>query len=212
MFKIDKKTHLIILFTFAMVFVVVYLYYTIQDLRKTQVELKRVQDELATVKSLTSAVSNMKADVDELKNVKHIKANIDINKMNVAAATPVEKVSVAVADAPPAAVGGAPLEVHEVHEADDDTSSVDTEEIRDMLDGGMDDGDADIEIPAPVDAPAPALEEEEAPVEEKPTLTPEQLKNLKVDELKDLCRDYNLSTKGNKNELLVRIFDHLGMN
>lgn len=213
MFKLDKKTHLIILFTFAMVFVVVYLYYTIQDLRKAQVELKRLQDELAVVKNLSNTVSCMKTDVDELKTVKHIKANI-------AAPT--------TATAPVATT----VSVEPIPTQEDVASSVDTEEIRDILDGGMDDEEivsqegevhevddvaSEVEEEVQQDTPVEEVHEDEnievnTDVPVKDQITPEELKNMKVDELKELCREYNLSTKGNKNDLLVRIFEHLGMN
>jgi hypothetical protein len=46
MFKLDKNTHMMVLFTFSLIFIVVYLYYTITDVRKMQKEVKRLSDEL----------------------------------------------------------------------------------------------------------------------------------------------------------------------
>lgn len=50
MFKIDKSTHLLILFTFAIIFVVVYLYYTIMDVRKMQKEIKTLSEDVLALK------------------------------------------------------------------------------------------------------------------------------------------------------------------
>jgi hypothetical protein len=49
MFKAGKSTHLTILATFALVFIVVYLYYTITDLRKLQIEVSKLSKTVQTL-------------------------------------------------------------------------------------------------------------------------------------------------------------------
>ena len=49
MFKLDKNTHMMILFTFALVFVVIYLYYTITDVRKMQRDIARLSSEVSVL-------------------------------------------------------------------------------------------------------------------------------------------------------------------
>lgn len=207
MFKMDKKTHLTILFTFAVLFIVIYLYYTIRDVRKAQVDIKKLQDELSVVKVLATTVGSLQTDIEDIKNTKHIRTNIDVCTL-----------------APPSQVIEAkePVSLQETNDHDD-VSSVDTEEIRDILDGedNEEDGDTEDNESSEDNENSESNEETEqdkegdvTEVAEKniPTTTPESLKNMKVDELKDLCRSYNIPSKGNKNDLLVRIFEHLGMN
>lgn len=205
MFKLDKKTHLTILFTFAVVFIVIYLYYTIRDVRKVQVDVKKLQDELAVVKTLSTTVGAMKAEIEEMKNTKHVRANIDIANL------PAPSTVVSVQEAVQETVQEESVEA-DVQE-EDDVSSVNTDEIRDILDGE----DEEEEPHKEDEDDTEVSDEQEGAVEEVDgtpgqTKSPEELKNMKVDELKELCRSYNLSTKGNKNDLLVRVFEHLGMN
>lgn len=51
MFKAGKSTHLTILATFAIVFIVIYLYYTITDLRKVQIDVAKLTKEVQALKS-----------------------------------------------------------------------------------------------------------------------------------------------------------------
>lgn len=215
MLKLDKKTHLTILFTFAVVFIVVYLYYTIRDVRKIQVEVKKLQDELSVVKTLTTTVGSLKTELEDLKNTKHIRTNIDIASLPLVETAMVQETT-------PASLPMA---------REDEVSSVDTEEIRDILDNEEAEEAEEVQettsssenLPI-VDHPHMVEEDTEEETKDQgvegtiedvlegTTITPEILKNMKVEELKELCRTYNLATKGNKNDLLVRIFEHLGMN
>lgn len=46
MFKFNKSTHITIISTFAIVFIVIYLYYTITDLRKLQIEVSKLSKQV----------------------------------------------------------------------------------------------------------------------------------------------------------------------
>lgn len=69
MFKIDKSTHLLILFTFAIIFVVVYLYYTIIDVRKIQKELKTLSEDVLALKKLQAQENQATLHEEEQKRV-----------------------------------------------------------------------------------------------------------------------------------------------
>lgn len=168
-----KSTHIAILLFFAITFTVFYLYFTIRDVRKLQVEVKKLQNELGVVKALSATVGQIQSEMQQL--------------------------SVPIIEVAPSA------DQAEVE------SSVDTAEIRNILDA---DADADDVEAANTEAEVkeePEAEDEAAEEEPAPTLNPTTLKQLKLDELKELCKERGLSSKGNKNELLARIFESLGL-
>lgn len=202
MFKIDKSTHMLILFTFALVFVVVYLYYTITDLRKMQKEVKRLTDELAALKAGTGA--NAKVQV----------------LSPAAAAVPAPQPS------PPVGAQQAKVVVKQLapEPVADDASSVASDEIREAL-KGSDDED---EKPAVAPVPSGAKEEEgdgeeqedaeiniedliaapaakDATGEAATEITLDILGKMKYEDLREYCRKHGLSQKGNKDVLMSRI-------
>lgn len=61
MFKLDKSTHMMILFTFALVFVVIYLYYTITDVRKMQRDIVRLSGEVSALTQAAASASQSAA-------------------------------------------------------------------------------------------------------------------------------------------------------
>lgn len=71
--KINSTTHMTILFTFALVFVVIYLYYTITDVRKMSAELKKVTQDIQTLTATVSKLNNEVAEVQKL--------SVDVNKV-----------------------------------------------------------------------------------------------------------------------------------
>ena len=57
MIKFNKSTHLTIIATFAIVFIVIYLYFTITDLRKLQGEVARLRQKIATLEENADSAS-----------------------------------------------------------------------------------------------------------------------------------------------------------
>jgi len=51
MFKLSKSTHLTVIATFAIVFIVIYLYYTITDLRKLQIEVSKLSKQVQSLQA-----------------------------------------------------------------------------------------------------------------------------------------------------------------
>jgi hypothetical protein len=64
--KLSGSTHMTILFSFALVFVVIYLYYTINDVKRMHEDIKKVQTE---VQSLTTTVNKLNTDVVEVQKM-----------------------------------------------------------------------------------------------------------------------------------------------
>jgi hypothetical protein len=71
--KLNASTHLTIIFTFALIFVVIYLYYTIIDVRKVSSDLNKITKEL---QSLSTSVSKLNNDIAEVQ-----KTNQDVNRI-----------------------------------------------------------------------------------------------------------------------------------
>ena len=124
--KINGSTHMTILISFAIVFVGLYLYYTISDVRKMAVDFKRLSVEVST---LTTNVTTLVKDVSTLQQ-----SGVDVAKMfnmnemltkELNGLLKVEVVQQAVVD------------------DDDDVESVDTSDIKKMLNDDDDDDDDD---------------------------------------------------------------------
>jgi len=151
--KINSSTHMTILVTFALVFVVIYLYYTITDVRKMSVELKKASQDIQT---LSTSVAKLSNDVVEIQ-----KMGLDVNKMfnmndmltqelnglisqQLTQSQPVCKESVCVTQVEQTAI-----------EADDDDESVDTADIKKILNDDEPEPDAEPEPEVPVQEPEP---------------------------------------------------------
>lgn len=214
MFKIDKTTHLAILITFALVFIIIYLYYTINDVRKLQVEVKKLQEDVGGIQKLLTSVGNLKNE-------------------QVCAVAPSQKVQKAQQPIPQPVnidIKEIPVTVAQAKDSEvfDDASSVNTDEIRDILDveekehqvhpvgptqvpQGMQDaqdvldmqGTKDIENTQDMQDMQETTHEQD--LEEWPT--PEVVATMKYDELRDFCKKHGLSTKGTRDVLIARIND-----
>lgn len=230
MFKIDKNTHLMILFTFALIFLVVYLYYTIVDVRKIQREVKSLADEVATIKgrvsncqkpSGTSCPSGATAKPSvHPQTQSHTQPGISSQAQGqgkaptvvaevVTVSIPSPVPDVQVVEKPAPKTGGS-----FVIEDDDDDDSVQTEEIRDALDCTDDEEipvkqQEHVEPPAPLEATTSSSLESilDSAVETGAGETdiPGDLSKLKYEDLRELCKKVNINSKGSKEVLLKRL-------
>jgi len=179
MLKLNKGIHFNILTVFAIVFVCVYLYYTISDLKKIAVEVKKHSTDIANI---VNNLAILNKDFGELKKKAAAcpvagacaaKPQINI----AAAAQPV----VQVAEAAP----GAPI-------PEDDTSSVDTNDVKNLLSDIPDGDDDTAHEDAPADAPKAAV----------------NWTDMTIEQLKKECKSAGLSTKGTKDVLVGRLSEH----
>ena len=185
MLKIDKTTHLAILFTFALSFVVIYLYYAISDVRKVQLEVKQVQEDVASLQKLVTSLNKVKPETVNVPPPVHV----DIKTVAEQPSAPAPVCTTATSGDNGSCPAAAPI-------ADD--VSVTTDEVRTILDVESDE-EADI-VPS---TPPPEPPKAEAPKETKDVAA--TLASMSYDELREVCKKNNLSTKGTRQVLLARL-------
>lgn len=139
--KINTTTHLTILFTFAIIFVVIYLYYTIIDVRKISLDVKKLSQDIAKLNNELTEIKKTSADVNkmfnmndvltqELNSILNMQPDIKIEQGSFTGGTtcPIGETS---ADCATGITAGnseqSPIEL------DDDDESVDTIDIKKML-------------------------------------------------------------------------------
>lgn len=183
-----------ILFSFALVFIVVYLYYTINDVKKLGIEVKKnAQDLQALAKSLAKQVSEKQVCEKPAKTNETVVIQDSGKSVKI---------------------------VTEDDDDDDIEEEITPEEMKKLLNEiPTDDDDDEDDVP---EAIADAVDEEHAVEEEveeeaeeeiKEAVEPEevvedtleQLKKLKLEELKTLCKNNNVPIKGTKEQLIARL-------
>lgn len=188
MFKLNKSTHMLILMTFTIVFVVVYMYYMIRDVKKIYAEVNKHGQDIASLQK----VSN---EIQEIKNV-----IASLSAPTLMTAEPIfmppfppqpihpSETHCQIPSAAPVATVKETEPKEDTHE--DDIASTTTEDIKKLVEG-VDDADE------------PSVEEQVN------QLTEEQVKKMKFEEIKDLCKKFNISTKGTKESLAAKILEHI---
>lgn len=202
MIKLNKTTHLMILFTFAVVFVVVYLYYTINDVKRLNTEVKKLSTDVTKLtqdlQSVVGTMSNFNKDVMDMKagNVNNL-----LVKQQAAATAPqhtpvAQKQSV----------------VDDIDSEDDDDSSVTTEELKKIIVENDDDttenndGDGEVEdVPQSTQTPVSSHDTVDSTPQTSTPLNVDDLKKMKYDDLKDLCKTKGVSMKGTKDQIITRL-------
>lgn len=204
MLKLNKSVHFNILCIFAIVFVCVYLYYTITDVKKIAVETKKnsqdIQNLITSIGTLTKEVSELKKKAATVCTVGGAAAAVGMAacKLPVMNVTPKVVVSDAVPGEPPAA-------------AAQDNDSVNTDDVKNLLGDIPDDDDEVDGLVEPVTEGCDVEEDilESVTMKQEPKdyklMSEEELKKEKYEDLKEYCRRVNLSIKGNKDALIQRI-------
>lgn len=209
MAKLNKTTHLMILFTFAIVFVVIYLYYTISDVKKMNSDVKKlvldvaklnqdVQNILAIMPKIPMTASNLQIPTPSQQSQSHGQPQQVPPKVQQVTVQP--NVQITSQQKQPI------LPIVDESDEEDDVSSVDTDELKKII------NDAD-GVPGDVleqkEAEPPIQEYEQDITEELSAKTEifseEDLKKLKYDEIKDLCRTRGISTRGTKEQLIAKL-------
>lgn len=198
MAKLNKTTHLMILFTFAIVFIVIYLYYTIGDVKKMSSEVKR----------LTADVSRLNQDVQNILG--NLKVGVPTCNVPAVQQKPQQVQPVVVQPVVPQPVKApvqqpAVVNDSESDDEDDDASSVNTEELKKIINDVEEDVEEDDE--EGVDEAEKISVEDGGNTEAPKTSVPseEQLKKMKYDDLKEVCKAHGVSTKGTKDQLISKL-------
>ena len=158
MFKFNKGTHLTILATFAIVFIVIYLYFTITDLRKLQGEVTRLRTKVSALEE--SAATSSQVD-----------------------SCPVQKPPTLVETVPTAPIVTAAATTTTSPE---DNESVLTEDIKKLLDDADDEQENEEHSGVPLPPPPPETttpepeEQEQTPVVEQEPSESEVLTTTKT--------------------------------
>jgi len=177
--KLNKSVHFNLLCVVAIVFVCVYLYYTISDVKKVAIEVHKHSDELAVLAKELAELKKKAAACSGVGGGVCAKPTVDLNKLMV------EAVAAAVA-------GGEAAPVVVTEEGEGAAASIaNTEDMKKFLE------DADTaEVPA---------EEVQVEVKNYAAMTLEELKNQKHEDLREYCRANGISAKGTKEVLAARI-------
>ena len=185
MFKLNKYLHMLILMTFTIVFIVVYLYYIVRDMKRMYQDFKK---QAADVQTLQATVSDIKSAVEMVM--------YGTGSTPVAAAVAVTTVCAAANEA---------VSIPSATIANIDTESVESEDIRKLVEDGDDEVAQDKEE-ANEGAPAPSQPDEQLP------LTKDEVMSMKLDQLKEVCKKNNISIKGSRETLIQRILTEKNIN
>ena len=181
MFKLNKYLHMLILMTFTIVFIVVYLYYIVRDMKRMYQDFKK---QAADVQTLQATVSEIKSAVEMFL----------YGGAPAAAAIAVTTVCAPATEAvaqPTAAISNI------------DAESVESEDIRKLVEDGDDEAADEAAEEAPLSS---------QPDEQQPPLTKDEVMSMKLDQLKEVCKKNNISTKGSRETLINRILTEKNIN
>jgi len=186
---------MMILMTFTLVFVVVYMYYTIKDVKRIYGEVKKNTQDIQALQSLTNDVKNMKGTIEMMNQ--GMLAQSQFNVCSI----PFPDMSQQVFVPPPP-----PQHVSDIK---DDAESVATEDIKKLVrDDDDDDENEEIGVVDDVGDIGDIVNETAGVVVEPvqtQVISEESLKKLKFEELKDVCKKMGISIKGTREALISRI-------
>ena len=230
MFKVSKTMHMMILMTFTIVFVIVYMYYMIRDVRKMYNDVKKQNEQIDTLK----------------KSVDEIQSNITMISTTIQNQVPPEiLMSQFMPHMMPPGVPMGHMEqmgfvqmsdmmpishqqTQSQQQKEDDIESVKTEDIKKLIPDDIEDEiDIDQQTSKNKKQSSVDMKQDNEDVcqetnvhdidndididiekeisSSQQSLNEESLKKLKFDELKDLCKKMNLSAKGTRDTLIERI-------
>lgn len=222
MIKFNKSTHLMILFTFAIIFVVLYLYYTINDVKRMSNELKKITSDVQKInldiQGLNGALNNLNLATNNLiiqKQPQQI-SSVVVKPVN-SQSSGAKNDSSCQKQSPSALINDL-----EDDDEDDDATSVNTEELKNIInenddveeetsevekkkesvipiDDVSDDDESDDNDDLELEATSALLKSVATPIE---TI---DFHKLKYEELKDLCKKNGISTKGTKDQLISKL-------
>jgi hypothetical protein len=190
--KIDKSTHMLILGAFVLVFVIIYLYIAITDIKRLKIEVQVLQKDLTTLLDSTKCI---------LPKQEGVAVQAQCEFLPLPVLTPVQSMNQKVETPTPI------LD----EEEDDEEESIDADEIKMMINEDDDDEEEEeiVEEDEEVEEMEEVQEEEEVEtvVEEIATDTPtiDSIRKMKYEEIKDLCRKKGISIKGTKEQLIEKL-------
>lgn len=183
MLKINKTTHIMILSVFAIVFIVVYLYYTINDVKKLSAEVKKNSADITKltqdIQNAMTVITNLNSDILEVKGnsigsfvrqKSQFKSKLEIN------------------------------------DDESEQSSVDSQLLKNILVEHDDDGTVEEVIESDEGVDIKEIVEDniiETDIKEEKVVV--DYKSMKYEELKELTKRKGISSKGTKDQLIARL-------
>ncbi len=184
--RLAKLNHLSIITLFAIAFIVVYLYYTISDVKKIHSEVKRMSQD---IEKLNQSITNITTSILPMLSFPTPTSSPQVPL--------VTKNQIVVATAN-----------NEGNEDSDDDVSVGTQELTKIMET-IEDEDTKFDIDVDGDGDVVKVEEPKKVDVEKTTsigtLSAEDLKKVPYNDIKKYCKKNNIDDKGSKEVLIYRI-------
>lgn len=203
--KFSKLNHLSILTLFAIGFIVVYLYYTISDVKKIHNEVKRMSQD---IDKLNQGISNITTSIipmlslscpTETPQASHKQVVSSSINNNISSTSPIEVVD------DEASVGS--QELTKIMETiDDEDMELDITQKYDI--DGIDEKEQEPVVLTEDTIPninIPSLVVQPSTTVDIASLTAEELKKVPYNDIKKHCKKHNIDDKGSKEILIYRI-------
>ena len=203
-----------ILFTFAIIFVVLYLYYTINDVKRMSNELKKITSDVQKInldiQGLNGALNNLNLATNNLiiqKQPQQI-SPVVVKPVTNSQSSGAKNDSSCQKQSPSALINDL-----EDDDEDDDATSVNTEELKNIINENDDVEEETSEVEKKKESVIPtddvsdddeSDDDDDLELVATPTETIDFHK-LKYEELKDLCKKNGISTKGTKDQLISKL-------
>lgn len=193
--KFNRLTHFMIIVFLAVTFIVVYLYYTIKDVKKISTEVQKLsKDVLALSQSISSITSTLLSQAPVCYAPTSTEAKVQQAVQSNASNIQVTLQGEAVYDDESDAVD----DLHQIIQTiDDENTPATTPANIDILQLQSDEN-----TPSKEETPT---EKEQPENKKKPTIDAKDLKNLSYESLKKYCKDHGIDAKGNKEALISKI-------
>jgi chromosome segregation ATPase len=177
----NKSTHIQLLITGFIVLIGLYLYLTIKDIKRLNIDLSKTNNDVI---SLSTIISRLKNEIDQLKNDNSLHNNMIQSLLDINADS--ESIT------------------EEEDEQDDDEDEEEPDEniaddIKELVDSIPEDIIEDVPPETSI------IQESETSLNRLPDLKRKELENIQIDQLKNIAKEYKMSTKGTKDTIIDRL-------
>lgn len=182
--KFNKLTHFMIIVFLAVTFIVIYLYYTIKDVKKISADVQKLsKDVLSLSQSISSITSSL---------LTHAPVCYAPSTGSTTLNPP-----------PPITPPNVQITVQQSFQPDDESVVDDLHQIIETIDDETtkEDTEGNVDILTVSEEKEVAEKEDQ----EQPKIDAKELKNLSYEALKKYCKEHGIDSKGNKDALISKI-------
>lgn len=180
--KFNRLTHFMIIVFLAVTFIVVYLYYTIKDVKKISTEVHKLSQDVLTLSQSITSITNTLISQAPQCYAQPISSNV--TQPSQTAPSSSIQVTVQEAQLDDGYESDAVDDLHKIIETIEDEKQVQEEHV---------------------DISQHSEGEHETPVTDEQTIDAKALKAMSYDALKKYCKDKGIDAKGNKDALISKI-------